>query len=433
MRLSSSVLALAFSLLSSWLSLQSCRAQDPVADRFEELKQSYRAAIERAEGELFDALDEALANLDPDDATSLKQLQSQRVQFEKWKELPSHSAVAQAVGDFESEANRLHQKMREVYEQAVAHYTRAIKLDEATRIRDELENWDQSLPDYVDREEKVRVQDVLSRAEEDQYDDYLNAQRVLREELDRRLKQAAQKADLDEAKLYQALLEELDATAVLEDIPNTLTAAYNKYIRACEASVERLELTLRKELGIAQRVKDQRRAEEIGEKLLAGVGVGPQRWTTLFRSADPTLWNTDYSGPKGVAMSLDSAPQDIRFLRMRRMDTGESIIIDIEAPRLGSMFFQNSVGWEGRCEKQRDFYRLGIFVVHQNESPIGFLTVSRIGFRPMSGWGFATFHNQDDRQGYAWEGREIPKTPFEIAVTGDMLQPTEQRRRLGSN
>ena len=79
------------------------------------------------------------------------------------------------------------------------------------------------------------------------------------------------------------------------------------------------------------------RVEEIGEKLLAGVGVGPQRWTTLFRSADPTLWNTDYSGPEGYAMSLDSVPEEIRFLRLRRMDTGESIFIDMEQRKLGTV------------------------------------------------------------------------------------------------
>jgi serine/threonine protein kinase len=54
-----------------------------------------------------------------------------------------------------------------------------------------------------------------------------------------------------------------------------------------------------------------------------------KRWTVLFRSADPSVWNTDSPDPKRFAIPVTQAPRDIRYLRLKRMDTGEAQIIDI--------------------------------------------------------------------------------------------------------
>src|SRR6516165_4974470 len=46
------------------------------------------------------------------------------------------------------------------------------------------------------------------------------------------------------------------------------------------------------------------------------------KWTLLFRSDDPSVWNTHSKGEK-VAYPLSWAPAKLRYLRLRRMDTND--------------------------------------------------------------------------------------------------------------
>ncbi len=51
-----------------------------------------------------------------------------------------------------------------------------------------------------------------------------------------------------------------------------------------------------------------------------------ERWTVLFRSDDPRVWDTDSKGEK-FAIPLKKAPTVIHYLRLRRMDTGQFLIV----------------------------------------------------------------------------------------------------------
>src|SRR5262245_39461252 len=88
----------------------------------------------------------------------------------------------------------------------------------------------------------------------------------------------------------------------------------------------------------------------------------PTRWTILFRSADPSVWDTDAKDAKGkqVAIPLKFAPEEFRYLRLRRMDTGEAQIVRIAPNQLRNGkpttspeedFWWNGAneeGWKGR-------------------------------------------------------------------------------------
>ena len=60
------------------------------------------------------------------------------------------------------------------------------------------------------------------------------------------------------------------------------------------------------------------------------------KWSILFRADDPSVWNTDAKGPDGVpiALSLISAPASFKYLRLRRMDTRESLIVAVTPEQL---------------------------------------------------------------------------------------------------
>lgn len=66
-------------------------------------------------------------------------------------------------------------------------------------------------------------------------------------------------------------------------------------------------------------------------------------WTVLFRSSDPSLWNThagDSTSSDRFSRPVASAPQDLAYLRMVRMDTCEQDTdirdIDIRAATFGT-------------------------------------------------------------------------------------------------
>jgi serine/threonine protein kinase/ketosteroid isomerase-like protein len=66
----------------------------------------------------------------------------------------------------------------------------------------------------------------------------------------------------------------------------------------------------------------------------------PRGWLVLFRSADPSVWNTESLDDSRFAIPVSRAPADVRYLRLTRMDTGDSQIIAVrhadldQAPRL---------------------------------------------------------------------------------------------------
>src|SRR5438128_231060 len=62
----------------------------------------------------------------------------------------------------------------------------------------------------------------------------------------------------------------------------------------------------------------------------------PASWTILFRFDDPSAWDKDAKGAKGeqIAIPLKFAPDKISYLRLRRMDTGDALILPITPDQL---------------------------------------------------------------------------------------------------
>jgi hypothetical protein len=154
----------------------------------------------------------------------------------------------------------------------------------------------------------------------------------------------------------------------------------------------------------------------------------PQHWMVLFRSDDPAVWNTESPGAK-FAIPARRAHPAIRFLRLKRMDTGAMLIMPITYKQLtqedksgpAKGYWWNGTtrdGWGGR--------HLGLAqtppTLKGAKAPIG---VSNDGGATGSGFGHKLYVN--DKQYYCWQGQEIPRTVFEIAVTAGPLTQEEQR------
>jgi hypothetical protein len=86
-------------------------------------------------------------------------------------------------------------------------------------------------------------------------------------------------------------------------------------------------------------------------------------WVVLFRSDDPSVWNTDSADKSRFAITLTRAPREVRYLRLRRMDTGEMLIVPITYARLKEhprLLGEPEFGWDGAGIESHGGVHLGI-------------------------------------------------------------------------
>jgi eukaryotic-like serine/threonine-protein kinase len=87
-------------------------------------------------------------------------------------------------------------------------------------------------------------------------------------------------------------------------------------------------------------------------------------WMVLFRSADPSVWNTDSPDKTRFAIPVARAPKDICYLRLKRMDTGETLIIPVAYADLANapkkIHDQQDFVWNGAANEAWGGRHLGI-------------------------------------------------------------------------
>jgi len=157
----------------------------------------------------------------------------------------------------------------------------------------------------------------------------------------------------------------------------------------------------------------------------------PDRWRVLFRSKKPQLWNTNTQNGDDFAIPLRSTPADTRYLRLRRMDTGEAIIIPMTRGRMGRVIAsERKARWNGEGRDEFGGYHLGIAegAVARFMEGQGTIGVLMDGWdaHPGSGFGHA-HHIENGGQRFSWRGKELSPTVFEVAVTTG--EPTEAERK----
>ena len=90
----------------------------------------------------------------------------------------------------------------------------------------------------------------------------------------------------------------------------------------------------------------------------------PKGWMVLFRLADPSVWNTDSPDEAKFAMPVAHAPKDIRYLRLKRMDTGETLIVSVRHADLAQtpkqMPDHQDFVWNGAANEMHRARHLGI-------------------------------------------------------------------------
>jgi serine/threonine protein kinase len=161
--------------------------------------------------------------------------------------------------------------------------------------------------------------------------------------------------------------------------------------------------------------------------------VKEAQWLVIFRSDDPSIWNTTSKGENKFAMPLEQVPATIRYLRLKRLDNGEVLILPITRGQLDAKSAPTKLQtswWNGTNQKDGGNYHLGIAQapIHPFPNGGGIIAVQMEGWDAYTGSGFGHKYGAD-KEGLCccWRGYQIPKTAFEIAVTSDPLSPEEER------
>ncbi len=161
------------------------------------------------------------------------------------------------------------------------------------------------------------------------------------------------------------------------------------------------------------------------------------KWVRLFESSDPSFWNKESDGPGAFAVPCESAPDDMKYLRLTELSQGRSVIIALGKEGLLKLDRSSGqrYGWQGDNHDSYEARHLGVFdregrADRSNDAPG--ITVDG-GGSDKSGWGFGHRAGINDRQAWCWERAEIPETVFRIEVTAGTLDATERRSLLANS
>ena len=153
-------------------------------------------------------------------------------------------------------------------------------------------------------------------------------------------------------------------------------------------------------------------------------------WIVIFRSDNPKLWNTDSpDDPRNFAVTLDTLPPTIRFVRIRR-GNGQAVIAPTSKQAITAQTRGPRFGWEGSKPDRFGAVLLGIIDKEMNVyQKTGEVALVDKGPDCCSGWGFGMRVNHGN-PGVCWAGKLIPTEPLEIAVAKRSLSSDEQKLLL---
>jgi hypothetical protein len=171
---------------------------------------------------------------------------------------------------------------------------------------------------------------------------------------------------------------------------------------------------------------DRARIAKKLEALAAAEGPARGGWTVVFRSADPSIWNTDTNtGYVNFAVKLDSLPPTVRYVRIRRAN-GEAVVLPITKQELSKDVYGSQYGWVGSGQKPYSDVQLGICTTSKAITlRPGDIIIGRKGGAFYSGWGFGHAY-QSGQKKVGWNGMAMPAEVLEISVLQRELTAKEK-------
>jgi hypothetical protein len=152
-------------------------------------------------------------------------------------------------------------------------------------------------------------------------------------------------------------------------------------------------------------------------------------WTILFRADEPLIWNLPVRNKTMYSVPLSAAGKDIQYVRLRRMDTRDYVILQTSV--INSRVWPTaSPYFRGDKCMDRQSCCLGIadpkHMIDSNQCA----SLDNTPNGSLGGYGFGQWNTGASRQGYLWASKPIDRTSFEISTTSRPLAPEEQSHLL---
>lgn len=149
-------------------------------------------------------------------------------------------------------------------------------------------------------------------------------------------------------------------------------------------------------------------------------------WILIFKSKDPSIWNTNKKTSKDFATELSSISKNAKYVCIRRADTKAYVITDIKTELIDKTSKAYNVGWNGSSKKYDGGHHLGVY--SKSLPKTGETKYAR------GGWGFGHYYGRNDAQAYIWKGIPIKQpTEFQIYYKTKSLTATEKKYYFPSN
>jgi len=415
--------------------------EDPIGAELDRLKGLYAEAVNREKTTVDAAFEAAIkAAATAGDLDTVEVLTAERKAFSTGGKLPASQSMGEAIRAYRRKKMHFNSTMLLAYDKAVKQYTQQLKIEEATQVREQSRAFAEAANSEFARppSEPKQTVDLTSKkldvAKDRQTEAYEAARKEMIEAFDREIRALAARGDLDgfqSVQALKALFEKEDDISQPKGGP--LQRAKQRYDQQLAAASDQLAAAYRSAIREYTKSGRSEQAQALEDELLLGVGIGPKGWLVVFRSADPSLWNKDRNTPAGMALEIKpNVPESVRYVRIRRMDTGDSVITDVTKRGLSYYRIEGpgDYGWNGSNGLAPRGASMGIFhkdwTAGRDEVSVGG-SITRFRRR---GWGFGNVvAGVDAPQRYAWEGKPLARpVVFEISVTAQEL--TERERKL---
>lgn len=374
------------------------------------------------------------------DLNAVKQVITERDAFLKDGTLPTSAGMQTAVTAYQTELTKARTELAGSYKTAVQELTKQLKFDAATAIQAELKAFEQDGTVTIPESPTANV-DPLRVPADRAREAYQAELKRMRQEFDEvvatRIKDVAATGDLEAVKTLQSFRENFQQTGDTDTSTDpAIRAASREYAAAARAAERTLTKEYQAAIAVAVREKNLELARLLTIELDGGFDEDGPRWTILFRSNQPSLWNTESNDDNGYAIPVEQAATDVKYLRFRRLDKKAAVYLAIAKDDLLKMSEDGDWGWNGTGKLDWKGHHLGIYKVSSlvkfpapNQLK-GAVAVANKGFDTFYGYGFGHFLKLDSGQGFSWAGRNIRPTILEIAVTSGELTAAERKLLL---
>ncbi len=306
-------LAISLTLFVLAVDLVQAQSSDPIQAALAAAKQGHQQAVQAARSDLVKAFEAAVKEIAATgDLNGVKALLSEKDAFDAKGQLPSAPKLENAVTAYRKLRQQADADLTAAYQAAVKQYTMALKIEEATAVDREFQDFREGIQDSsapaTGTTPSLSAADPMADARQKYHLALNEAKTRFLEAIDQRLLEVAGAGDLETVKVLQEMKETVTTQGQLAATADPkINAARNKYEGARRQAREVLSGAYRKTIGDLERSKKSEQAAKLLDDLQEGQNVALIKIPRLNLQTERFV-PTPICGGKGPQEIKETAP-----------------------------------------------------------------------------------------------------------------------------